>query len=439
MRFSSHQEGPFQEVPLLQGVPCLAVEVEPGSGVLGFFLECQPLWGAITVSAPWVRVAPREAPSGQSGGSFRLLVNPEAAGGPGQYLAQLDLGGQALAVVLRIHAAPAAAVPPAEAWGNQSQPGPGFLPPPPGLQAPPPGFRPELAGHLADMAPATSRLSEARPAPSGGRGHWGWVAAGVVVVLLLGLGAALRWARPSLPPGLTSLGTNAQGFQEYRWEKDGSVLVRVPAGAFLMGSQDGDADADDDEKPAHEVYLDEYWIGKCEVTNEQFARFVAETGYDAGNYWRNSASEWGPQAPVVYVSWFDARAYCEWAGGRLPTEAEWEKAARGTDGRKYPWGNAWDSSRAWCEETSGGRAHPVGQLPAGASPYGCLDMAGNVWEWCQDWYGEYPSGPSEGSNRVRRGGSWGNDAQFARAAERGSSTPDYRNDFLGFRLARSLP
>jgi len=238
-------------------------------------------------------------------------------------------------------------------------------------------------------------------------------------------------------------------WDEFQNPKDGSVLVRVPAGAFLMGSQDGDSDALDEEKPAHEVDLDEYWIGKCEVTNEQFERFVAETGYrttaeveGSAVSWRTMKEQWGPQVPVVCVSWFDARAYCEWAGGRLPTEAEWEKAVRGTDGRKYPWGNNWDASLAWCEQTSGGRPHPVGELVAGASPYGCLDMAGNAWEWCSDWSAEYPSssvrnptGPGEGAYRVYRGGSWGIAAQYARAASRSDNIPGHRDVYLGFRLA----
>lgn len=260
---------------------------------------------------------------------------------------------------------------------------------------------------------------------------------------LLALVLGLAW--PGVPRLLAR--------DEFLNRKDGSVLMRVPAGTFLMGSQDGDSDALDEEKPAHEVHLDEYWIGRCEVTNEQFARFVAETGHRTTAEmeglmasWRTVKDRWGPQAPVVCVSWFDARAYCEWAGGRLPTEAEWEKAARGTDGRRYPWGNDRDPSLAWCEQTSGGRPHPVGDLVAGASPYGCLDMAGNAWEWCSDWSAEYPpgpvrnpTGPGDGAYRVYRGGSWGMAAQYARAASRSDNIPGYCDVYLGFRLARSLP
>ncbi len=245
------------------------------------------------------------------------------------------------------------------------------------------------------------------------------------------------------PEGTTALGLNRQGFERFLNQKDGTVLIRVPAGPFTMGSAPGDLEVLDDELPAHRVTLSDFLVGECEVTNEQFRAFVAETGYDAGGDWRACASGWGPQAPVVYVSWDDAQAYCRWAGGRLPTEAQWEKAARGTDGRRYPWGDSERGGQAWTEATSGRRAHPVGLWPAGASFYGCLDMAGNVWEWCSDWYGAYPSGsatdpagPSQGTERVDRGGAWNYPANFGRTARRHHWPPSDRIDRRSFRLSR---
>jgi formylglycine-generating enzyme required for sulfatase activity len=179
------------------------------------------------------------------------------------------------------------------------------------------------------------------------------------------------------------------------------------------------------------------------VTNAQFEQFVKATGYNAGDGWRKYYTKGKEKHPVVNVSWNDAEAYCKWAGKRLPTEAEWEKAARGNDGRIWPWGNAWDKSK--CNSYYGGprTTTPVGSYPAGASPYGVMDMAGNVLEWCADWYDKNyytsapdrnPQGPSSGIQRVLRGGSWvsGNPYDL-RAADRGRNNPEARFDYYGFR------
>ncbi len=257
---------------------------------------------------------------------------------------------------------------------------------------------------------------------------------------------------PEPPTPTKPLPTAVPG-RERVWEKDGSVMVHVPAGEFLMGSKD-DPDADDDEHLQHTVYVSEFWIDKTEVTNAQYRKCV-----EAGTCRAPTTCDWGDPTysdssktdhPVVCVSWQDAKAYCEWAGKRLPTEAEWEKAARGTDGRKYPWGNSFDGNKLNSSGTDDGYQYtaPVGSYPEGASPYGVLDMAGNVWEWCQDWYDEDyyaispqrdPQGPSSGSYRVVRGGSWGNYERGVRAADRDRLVPDYRADYLGFRCVSQSP
>ncbi|MDP3768234.1 MAG: formylglycine-generating enzyme family protein, partial [Dehalococcoidia bacterium] len=215
-------------------------------------------------------------------------------------------------------------------------------------------------------------------------------------------------------------------------------MVLVPAGEFWMGSKDYDR-----EKPRHRVHLDAFSIDKYEVTNALYGRFIQATGRAAPSYWNDS--KWnGSSQPVVGVTWHDADAYCKWAGKRLPSEAEWEKAARGTDGRKYPWGDQWDVSKANADNELGKTA-AVGSYPGGASPYGAQDMAGNVWEWVADWYDKdyykqsperNPRGPDSGQYRVLRGGSWHDAPYYLRTADRSSSAPDFRNYDLGFRCAR---
>jgi formylglycine-generating enzyme required for sulfatase activity len=229
-------------------------------------------------------------------------------------------------------------------------------------------------------------------------------------------------------------------------------FVHVPAGEFLMGSAEGEGSSD--ERPQHTVYLDAYYIGKYPVTNVQYQVFVQATGHEEPYDWHDGAYPKGKENhPVVEVSWRDAAAFCQWATdvtGRslfLPTEAEWEKAARGTDGRRYPWGEQAPTPRHCNFDEQVGDTTPVGRYsPQGDSPYGCCDMAGNVWEWVTDWYDadyyaksprENPSGPSSGDYRVLRGGSWIYDDGNVRAADRDSHNPDYWDDDVGFRCARS--
>jgi formylglycine-generating enzyme required for sulfatase activity len=229
----------------------------------------------------------------------------------------------------------------------------------------------------------------------------------------------------------------------------GIEFVFVPAGEFVMGSPNGEGN--DKERPQHTVSLDSYWIGKTEVTNAQYARCVEAGGCPApdNNVWNESSFA---QHPVTDVSWEDAVVYAQWLTGqsgltvRLPTEAEWEKAARGTDGRPYPWGNTDPSDRLLNYDRNVGSTTPVGIYPAGASPYGALDMAGNVWEWVADWYdsGYYkqsparnPTGPESGNDRVLRGGSWFNNSTGVRAAFRNRLVPDFRHYDVGFRLVAS--
>ncbi|MBI5649862.1 MAG: SUMF1/EgtB/PvdO family nonheme iron enzyme [Chloroflexi bacterium] len=257
------------------------------------------------------------------------------------------------------------------------------------------------------------------------------------------------------------------------------AFVEIPAGAFLMGSQDKNQQAGDSEKPQRKVMLDyAYRIGRYPVTNAEFARFVAAKGYANQVYWTQAGWDWKkdraeperyggdfdlPDHPVVGISWYEAVAYCNWltetlrANGelapdqiiRLPTEAEWEKAARGEHGREYPWGDEFDSAKANTAESKIQHTTAVGQFsPAGDSPYGCADMAGNVWEWCgTKWVVDYKIYDADSKHRedlegkfprVLRGGAFSFESNCVRAAFRRGDGPDFGGRFRGFRVVAGV-
>ncbi len=221
------------------------------------------------------------------------------------------------------------------------------------------------------------------------------------------------------------------------------IMIEIPAGSFIMGSDTGDPD----EAPAHEVDLPAFEIDRFEVTNADFAQFVEATGYQTDAEKEGRSKNWRDDAegkdnhPVVRVSWNDAVAYCEWLGKRLPTEAEWEKAARGTDGRTYPWGDEWDPSKANVKETGLRGTAAVGSFGTGASPYGVEDMAGNAWEWTADWYEPYPGSTYDSEYfgqkfKVVRGGGWFEMDDAVRTTNRDLTSVTASNDDMGFRCTR---
>lgn len=264
---------------------------------------------------------------------------------------------------------------------------------------------------------------------------------------------------------------------------DGMILI--PAGEFTMGTPEG-SDGLADEHPERRVFVGNFYLDRFEVTNDAYFEFVLATGHRIPENAKPSATLWThgfplPQIkthPVVNVSWEDAVAYCRWTGKRLPTEAEWEKAARGTDGRRYPWGNDWDFSKAnsasfWAGRTidfqsgadweafwikgEGARiakekgvrgeilTMPVGSFPSGLSPYGIYDLAGNAAEWVQDWYDPNyyrsaplndPPGPVRGAIKAMRGGSWLKPAVSLRTTDRDWGLMDSRPSGTGFRCAK---
>jgi len=219
---------------------------------------------------------------------------------------------------------------------------------------------------------------------------------------------------------------------------DDVEMVEVPAGAFMMGS--ADADADPDEQPVARIFVDTFRIDKVEVTNRRYLRCI-EAGRCTVPAGGDPAERARAEHPVTVLSWRQADAYCRWAGKRLPTEAEWEKAARGPDGRRYPWGEAFAPERAHAGYTLG--LSPVGQHPAGASPYGVLDMAGSVWEWTSSLYRPYPYDARDGREDPEargawvNGGSWYYGPWYVRSTDRATADQGYRRvRDLGVRCAR---
>jgi formylglycine-generating enzyme required for sulfatase activity len=229
-------------------------------------------------------------------------------------------------------------------------------------------------------------------------------------------------------------------------------MVLFPDGEFTMGSDPGlDPEAMDDEGPPHTLHLPDYYLARTPVTNAQYAAFVQATDHRQPYHWKGKKAPRGTELhPVVNVSWFDALAYSDWLAEvtgrpyRLPSEAEWEKGARGDDGRIYPWGSEWNPERCNSREGGQGDTTPVDAYPEGASPYGSLDMAGNVWEWTSTAYKAYPYDPEDGREelqvgddvrRVLRGGAFVNLGWRLRSAFRGRDLPDFSFYDRGFRVA----
>lgn len=247
----------------------------------------------------------------------------------------------------------------------------------------------------------------------------------------------------------THVNSNAAPLEKHRKvTADPNPMVLIPAGEFIMGFNDRMPD----EGPAHKVYLDSFWIDLYEVTNAQYKKFIVATHRRSPSHFRNRTYPVGKaDHPVTEVTWYDADAYCRWAGKRLPTDQEWEKAARGTDGRMFPWGNEFDVNKAntpqrWEALKQEGDTMPVGSFPDGVSPYGVYDMSGNVWEWTSSWYEAYPGNTHVSENygeiyKTLKGGSWW-DCSFYKC---GISAPVFNRSFFirtthnksfGFRCAK---
>jgi formylglycine-generating enzyme required for sulfatase activity len=246
----------------------------------------------------------------------------------------------------------------------------------------------------------------------------------------------------STPPG------SLDPSQVSREEPVREEMVSIPAGPFIRGTNQGGFD----EQPQRTLVLDAFAIDRYEVTNFQYQQFVDATGHrksgPPARYAKNMSKMQGINQPVVYVSWEDAEAYCHWKGKRLPTEAEWEKAMRGPDGRLWPWGNVEQPNGAnWARVQDGHDVSAsVGAVPTDKSPYGVMDGAGNVMEWVADWYAEHyfekapernPPSPDHGVFRVLRGGGYATTGADIRITSRSKMVPDFRDETIGFRCADS--
>lgn len=230
----------------------------------------------------------------------------------------------------------------------------------------------------------------------------------------------------SLPPGSLP--------NQVRWKADGSIMVKVPAGSFTMGGT-----RNENEKPPHRVSLDTYYIDRTEVTFQRYLTFCRETGHrpPVVFFTTRPFPAAALQYPVTHVNWDDAVSYCKWAGKRLPSEAEWEKACAGPQGREFPWGNGWSASACTNRTNSGDHTSPVGSKPACKSPCGAMDMGGNVWEWTEDWYKSYPGSEFgfdyTGEKKVARGGCYFYSIYLLRCAARQDLPPDDASETNGFR------
>jgi len=357
-------------------------------------------------------------------------------------------------------------------------------------------MRQALKGMSPPPPPTTSGRTTVQAAPSGiQRGMWIPMAAlrlamiVVIGIVVIGLVAFFLGRQSGPPRGVTATppapavalvattpAPEPPAALQRLEDRFGMAFVYVPAGEFTMGSDLGYSN----EQPVHAIDLGGFWVGKTEVTNTQYRPFVEAGGYQQQELWTQAGWKWReennvtqphcwdskrwnqPDYPVVCVSWYEAVAYTRWLARetgldvRLPTEAEWEKAARGTDRRTYPWGNEppdgtrlnycdQNCTRPWKDETVDdgySTTAPVGSYPAGASPYGALDMAGNVWEWTSSLYKNYPYRADDGREdmrgseccRVLRGGSWNDDREDARSASRHWPNPAYRDAYTGLRV-----
>lgn len=304
-----------------------------------------------------------------------------------------------------------------------------------------------------DQPGASTRAARSKQSPP-------YLIIGAALLVVMGVFVG-QWILSPIPSSILTKNPSAfQTMESRRSQSQGMTpdptpapMVLVSAGEFMMGARQEYGMADKDERTIHTVYLDAFYIDQYEITTARYAKFFQETKRSAPKYWSEQVLKQHERKPVVGVDWNEAVAYCSWAGKRLPTEAEWEKAARGTDQRLYPWGNEEPGrERAnfdrCCDSSHYGILTDVGSFDGGKSPYGVYDMAGNVWEWVADWSdGGYdatslerdPTGPSRGEKRVVRGGSWDSAPAYVRSSYRLRLSPTFRLDNIGFRCARDVP